>query len=119
MITLTDVAADRLQDLLKEQGASDLGLRVFVQGGGCAGLQYGMVYESQDREDDEVLVVKGVRVFVDPFSAPYLKGASIDYQEAITGAGFRVDNPNAVGSCACGSSFRTADSGKAEETYDG
>ena len=117
MISLTDVAAARLQDLLKEQATSDLGLRVFVQGGGCAGLQYGMVYESQDREDDEVLVVKGVRVFVDPFSAPYLKGASIDYQEAVTGAGFRVDNPNAVGSCACGSSFRTAESAKAEETY--
>ena len=56
---------------------------------------------------------------MDPFSAPYLKGASIDYQDAVTGSGFRVDNPNAVGSCACGSSFRTADSGKPEETNDG
>jgi iron-sulfur cluster assembly protein len=110
MIALTDVAADRLKDLIEEQGTSDLGLRVFVQGGGCAGLQYGMIYENEDREDDEVFAVKGVRLFVDPFSAPYLKGASIDYQDAGTGTGFRVDNPNAVGSCACGSSFRTADS---------
>jgi iron-sulfur cluster assembly accessory protein len=117
MITLTDVAADRLQDLLQEQGTSNLGLRVFVQGGGCAGLQYGMMYEDRSHEDDEVLVVKGVRLFVDSFSAPYLKGASIDYQDAVTGPGFRVDNPNAVGSCACGSSFRTADSMEAEETY--
>ncbi len=112
MITLTDVAADRLQDLLQAQGMSNLGLRVFVQGGGCAGLQYGMMYENQSREDDEVLVVKGVRLFVDPFSAPYLKGANIDYQDTVTGPGFRVDNPNAVGSCACGSSFRTAGSVK-------
>lgn len=118
MITLTDVAADRLQHLLKEQRPST-GLRVFVQGGGCAGLQYGMTYEDKDQEDDTVLNVKGVRVFVDPFSAHYLEGASIDYQDSPAGSGFRVDNPNAAASCACGSSFRTAESDEVEETYDG
>jgi iron-sulfur cluster assembly protein len=116
MITLTDTAADRLQHLLQEQTPTT-GLRVFVQGGGCAGLQYGMTYENRNQEDDTVLDVKGVRVFVDAFSARYLEGASIDYQDSLTGSGFRVDNPNAVASCACGSSFRTGDNDKVEETH--
>jgi iron-sulfur cluster assembly protein len=106
MITLTDSAASQLQSLLVEQDLPQRGLRVFVQGGGCAGLQYGMAFEDTPRDGDTVLDVKGVRLFVDGFSAQYLEGACIDYQDTLMGSGFRVDNPNAIASCACGNSFR-------------
>ena len=106
MITLTDLAANRLQDLFQQTGLAAHGLRVFVQGGGCAGLQYGMAFEDTAREGDTVVETRGVRLFVDPFSARYLEGACIDYQDRLMGAGFRVDNPNAIVSCACGLSFR-------------
>jgi len=106
MITLTDLAAGQLQRLLREHGAPDQGLRIFVHAGGCAGLQYGMAFEAQARENDTVLESQGVRLFLDPFSAPYLEGASIDYQDSPEGVGFRVENPNATRTCACGLSFR-------------
>lgn len=118
MITLTDVAADRLQNLLRHETRPDQGLRIFVQAGGCAGLQYGMSYENAMREDDTVVEVKGVRLFVDPFSARFLQGACIDYQDTLMGTGFRVDNPNAIASCACGTSFRTEGDKEVEETCD-
>lgn len=118
MITLTDLAAEQLQNLLIGEDRAWHGLRVFVQGGGCAGLQYGMLYENEAREDDLVVEAKGVRIFVDPFSATYLQGASIDYQDTLMSAGFRVDNPNAVASCACGSSFRTEGDTEVETTCD-
>lgn len=116
MITLTDLAADQLRTLLEQKGSSGHGLRILVQGGGCAGLQYGLLYENTAREDDTVVEVKGVRMFVDPFSAIYLEGACIDYQDTLMGTGFRVDNPNAIASCACGSSFRTEGSKEMEST---
>lgn len=106
MITLTDGAADQLDALLRQRDPPDHGLRVFVQAGGCAGLQYGMSYENTPRKDDAIVEVKGVRLFVDPFSARLLAGACIDYQDTLPGTGFRVDNPNAIASCACGISFR-------------
>lgn len=105
MITLTEVAATQLHSLLRAKDLQDHGLRVFVQGGGCAGLQYGMAYEDASREGDTMLEIDGIRLYVDPFSARYLEGASIDYQDTLAGSGFRVDNPNATASCACGSSF--------------
>jgi iron-sulfur cluster assembly accessory protein len=105
MIELTDLAASQLQSLLREKTPPEGGLRVFVQGGGCAGLQYGMVLEDAAGEGDTVVESKGVRMFVDPFSAQCLEGACIDYQDGPAGAGFRVDNPNAAAACACGSSF--------------
>jgi iron-sulfur cluster assembly protein len=114
MITLTELAASRLQTLLQEKDLPEHGLRVFVQGGGCAGLQYGMAFESTAREDDTVVETKGVRLFVDPFSARCLDGASIDYQDTAMGGGFRVDNPNARAVCACGTSFRTEGGGAVE-----
>jgi iron-sulfur cluster assembly protein len=114
MITLTDLAAGQLRNLLEQQGSSGHGLRVLVQGGGCAGLQYGLLYENTARENDTVVEVKGVRIFVDPFSAIYVEGACIDYQDTLMGTGFRVDNPNAIASCACGSSFRTEGSKEVE-----
>lgn len=114
MITLTDAAVTQFRHLLQEGNLAGHGLRLFVQGGGCAGLQYGMYYENRQREGDTVLEIQGVRVYVDPFSAEYLKGASVDYQDTGTAAGFRVHNPNAVATCACGSSFRTGEGTEVE-----
>lgn len=116
MINLTDPAASQLQSLLAEQDPPEPGLRVFVQGGGCAGLQYGMAFETTARDGDTVLDVNGVRLFVDAFSAQYLEGTCIDYQDTLMGSGFRVDNPNAIASCACGNSFRTQDEQEAGGT---
>jgi iron-sulfur cluster assembly protein len=118
MITLTDLAASQVQNLLQQKDLPNLGLRVFVQGGGCAGLQYGMRYENRTREDDIVVDTKGVRLYLDPFSARYLEGASIDYDDTLMGIGFRVDNPNALASCACGTSFRTEGSKEVETSCD-
>ncbi len=116
MITLTELATSQLQTLLQQQERSARGLRIFVQGGGCAGLQYGMAFEEEELEGDTVLEVEGVRLFVDPFSALYLDGACIDYQDNPLGAGFRVDNPKAIATCACGVSFRTEGSKEVEKT---
>jgi iron-sulfur cluster assembly protein len=118
MITLTDMAASQLQGLLEQKNRPDQGLRVFVQAGGCAGLQYGMAYENTVGEGDAVVEVKGVRFYVDPFSARYLEGACIDYQDTLMGTGFRVDNPNAIAACACGTSFRVGGSREVESTCD-
>jgi iron-sulfur cluster assembly protein len=115
MITLTDVAAGQLKKLLDERDIPDAGperkrgdgLRIFVQGGGCAGLRYGLTFEHTAREGDTVVEAQGVRLYVDPVSATYLQGASLDYEDSLGGSSFRVDNPNAVAVCACGSSFRT------------
>ena len=89
MITLTAPAAGQLQRLLREKGPPGQGLRVFVHAGGCAGLQYGMAFEAQARENDTILESQGVRLYPDPFSATYLEGASIDYQDSPEGVGFR------------------------------
>jgi len=118
MITLTDLAASQLQGLLQQKALPEQGLRIFVQGGGCAGLQYGMAYEGTSREGDVVVEVKGIRFFVDPFSAGYLEGACIDYQDTLLGTGFRVENPNAVATCACGTSFCTEGAEEVEQTCD-
>ena len=116
MLELTDLAASKLQNMFLEQDLPEHGLRVFVQGGGCAGLQYGMAFENATREGDTVVEAKGVRLFVDPFSAQFLEGACIDYQDTLMRSGFRVDNPNATASCACGSSFRGEGEGEVEKT---
>ena len=106
MITLTELAAMQLQNMLAQQDPPNQGVRIFVQAGGCAGLQYGMNYEPEAREGDITVEARGIRLFVDPFSVSYLQGACIDYQEMLMGGGFRVDNPSAVVTCACGLSFR-------------
>jgi len=108
VITLSDEAGAQFQKMLDDRKLAGHGLRIFVEGGGCAGLQYGMYYENTQQEGDTVLEVKGLRVYVDPFSAGCLKGASIDYTETAMVAGFRIDNPNAASTCACGGSFRIA-----------
>ena len=110
MRTITENAALKVKSLLKEKDAEQGALRVFVAGGGCSGYQYGMALAEEKEEDDIVIEQGGVRLFVDPESAPLLKGAEIDYVEDIMKSGFTIFNPNAVKSCACGSSFDTADS---------
>jgi iron-sulfur cluster assembly accessory protein len=112
-VTLTATAADKLQKILLEKNLPDHGLRVFVAGGGCSGLQYGMAFEAEARDMDTIVNAHGLKVYVDPVSLEYLSGATIDYVDGLMGAGFRIENPNAVAACGCGSSFRTKSSGEA------
>jgi iron-sulfur cluster assembly accessory protein len=114
-INLSPTAQSKLQQLLKERNIADYGLRVFVAGGGCSGMQYGMAFEPKARDFDTVIDQGGVRLFVDPTSLMYLAGANIDYVESLMGGGFKIENPNAVSSCGCGNSFRTKDSGSTDE----
>lgn len=111
-VTLTPMAAEKLHAILLEKNLPDHGLRVFVSGGGCSGLQYGMAFESQARDMDTIVDAHGMKVYVDPVSLDYLYGSTIDYVDGLMGAGFRIDNPNAVAACGCGSSFRTKSSGE-------
>jgi len=110
VLSMTLPAAEKLQKLLVEKNIAEYGLRVFVAGGGCSGLQYGMAFEKQASEFDTVVEAHGVKLYIDPTSAQYLMGASIDYVDNLMGGGFRIDNPNAVASCGFGQSFRTQDS---------
>ncbi|MBI3242056.1 MAG: iron-sulfur cluster insertion protein ErpA [Chloroflexi bacterium] len=109
-LTLTNLAAAKVRSILAERNLPSHGLRVFVAGGGCSGMQYGMAIEGQPREFDTVVETDGVKLYVDPTSMNYLVGATIDYVDNLMGGGFRVENPNAVASCGCGHSFRTAGS---------
>jgi iron-sulfur cluster assembly protein len=111
-IVMTSAAADKVRHLLQERNQPDHGLRVFVAGGGCSGMQYGMSLEANPSEFDNVVDAEGVKLYVDPTSMMYLAGARIDYVDNLMGGGFRIDNPNAVSTCGCGHSFRTSgDSG--------
>jgi len=106
-ICVTPAAASRLQSLLDEKGQADSGLRVFVSGGGCSGMQYGMAIENEIREMDEVFESEGIKLIVDVNSLMYLAGAEVDYVDNIMGGGFAIKNPNAVSTCGCGQSFRS------------
>ena len=107
MINVTETAATRIADLLAEENKPDAGLRVFVQGGGCSGFQYGLMIDEGegDQEADKVFEVNGVRLLVDPISLRYLKGAEVDFVDNHMGGGFTIKNPNAKSTCGCGSSF--------------
>ncbi len=109
LVRLTDAAASKLRELTAEEQNPSIGLRVYVYSGGCSGFRYGMMLEDAPTADDQVMQTNGVRVYVDTNSAQYLGGAEIDYVDTLMGAGFTVNNPNAVSACGCGSSFRTAD----------
>jgi iron-sulfur cluster assembly protein len=111
MLTLTERAAEKAKALFEEKGVVNGGLRVFVVGGGCSGYQYGMALAREFEEDDLIVEHSGVKLVVDPDSAPLLEGAEIDYVDDLMKSGFTIYNPNAVRSCACGSSFSTADGG--------
>lgn len=114
-INLTDAAAATVKNLLVQKEVPNHGLRVFVSGGGCSGLQYGMALEAEARPYDHVIEKGGVKVFIDPTSMMYLNNATIDYEDSIMGGGFKIDNPNAVSSCGCGTSFKTSGSAGAAE----
>ena len=105
MITVTDQAVAKIQDILLEENNPDLKLRVFVQGGGCSGMSYGFTLDDVQAEDDWELQVQDVQVLVDSMSGGYLQGAVIDYKEDQYGSSFAIQNPNAVTTCGCGSSF--------------
>ncbi len=108
-VILTSTAADAVRDLLAKRNLAGYALRVFVSGGGCSGFQYGMALENNIRPTDSSYEFDGVQVVVDEISINYLRGATIDYVESVMGSGFKIENPNAVSSCGCGSSFRTKD----------
>ncbi len=108
VISLTPVAATKIKELLSEETDENLVLRVAIQGGGCSGFQYGLGFDTQADGDLE-LSLEGVPVVVDPFSAPYLQGTTIDFLNTIQESGFKIDNPNAVSSCGCGHSFQVAE----------
>jgi iron-sulfur cluster assembly accessory protein len=107
MIHVTETAAEKIHDLLAEESKEGAGLRVFVQGGGCSGFQYGLMIDEGEgnTEADQVFEVNGVRLFVDPISLSYLKGAEVDFVDNNMGGGFTIKNPNAKSTCGCGSSF--------------
>ncbi len=107
MIHVTETAASRISELLVEEGKVGSGLRVFVQGGGCSGFQYGLMIDEGegDAESDQVFEVNGVKLLVDPISLRYLQGAEVDFVDNNMGGGFTIKNPNAKSTCGCGSSF--------------
>lgn len=104
-LIFTDSAADKVRQLIEEEGNADLKLRVFVSGGGCSGFQYGFTFDEVCNEDDTVMSKNGVQLLIDPMSFQYLAGAEIDYQEGLEGSQFVIKNPNATTTCGCGSSF--------------
>lgn len=114
VLSVTPIAAAKIRELLETRSIPNHALRVFVSGGGCSGLQYGMAFEASPQEFDTLLEVNGVRLVVDPTSAMYVGGATIDFIDSLMGGGFRIDNPNAVSSCGCGNSFKTKDQNSAE-----
>jgi iron-sulfur cluster assembly protein len=115
MVNLTPAAAEKLSGIMSQKGMADThALRVFVKGGGCGGMQYGMTFD-EAREGDEVYEQHGLRVLVDSTSLFYIDGANIDYIDNLMGGGFHIDNPQATSSCGCGSSFRTAKTHDGEE----
>jgi len=105
MITVSQSAAAKIQDIIAEENNPNLKLRVFVQGGGCSGMQYGFTLDEAQAEDDWNLDISGVKILVDSMSSGYLQGAEIDYREDVYGTSFTIKNPNAVTTCGCGSSF--------------
>ena len=104
-LVFTDNAANKVRQLIEEEGNNELKLRVFVTGGGCSGFQYGFTFEETVNDDDTPMQKNGVTLLIDPMSLQYLTGAEIDYQENAEGAQFVIKNPNATTTCGCGSSF--------------
>jgi iron-sulfur cluster assembly protein len=110
MIELTDKGAEKVREFLSAQGEAEpaAGLRVGVRGGGCSGFQYMLAFDAE-RDGDTVIESHGLRLLVDAASAPYVRGATVDFVDGLQGAGFKVDNPNVIAACGCGSSFRVAE----------
>jgi iron-sulfur cluster assembly accessory protein len=112
LMSLTDSAAAKIKQLMAEEDDISV-LRVAIQGGGCSGFQYGLGFDRGAQEGDIEFSLQGVDVVVDPFSAPYLQGAEIDYVDSIQAAGFAINNPNATSSCGCGHSFQVEEGAEA------
>jgi iron-sulfur cluster assembly protein len=118
MVTLTEKAAGKIRELMAEEPEGEIGvLRVAIQGGGCSGFQYALGFDRGPQDGDEQVEMHGVRLVVDPFSAPYLQGSEIDFVDALMGAGFAINNPNVVASCGCGSSFQAKEGLEGEATH--
>ncbi len=107
LLSVTPKAAEKIVAFMKEEADKPEYLRVYVQGGGCSGLSYGMSFEKAKEEDDVLIEENGVKILVDSYSQDYLKGANVDYIESLMGAGFKINNPNVTKSCSCGHSFST------------
>ncbi len=105
MLQITENAISKVKKLLAAEDKDGYGLRVAVQGGGCSGFQYGLTWEKEQKENDQVLTFEGLNVFIDAMSVHYLQGVSIDYVDGLQGSGFKIENPAATGSCGCGHSF--------------
>ena len=105
ILQLTDNAANKVEELMEEEGNHSIKLRVFVTGGGCSGFQYGFTFDEEVNEDDTTMEKNGVMLLIDPMSYQYLVGAEIDYSEGLEGSQFVIRNPNASSTCGCGSSF--------------
>jgi iron-sulfur cluster assembly accessory protein len=108
MINVSPTAASKINELLAEENKEGSGLRVFVQGGGCSGFQYGLMIEEAGSDTDQVFESNGVKLYVDPISVRYLSGAEVDFMDTVTGGGFTIKNPNATSTCGCGQSFSTS-----------
>ena len=116
ILSVTQPAIETIRNLLQQRNIPNHALRVFVTGGGCSGLQYGMAFEEAPQDFDKVVELDGVRLLVDPTSLMYLRGATIDFVDSLMGGGFRIENPNAVSACGCGSSFKTKDSAGSDDS---
>jgi iron-sulfur cluster assembly protein len=114
IVSLTPAAAAKIRDLMSTEDDVSV-LRVAIEGGGCSGFQYGLGFDRGAQEGDLEFECEGVAVVVDPFSAPYLSGAQVDYLETIAESGFKIENPNAVASCGCGHSFQVAEGESPED----
>jgi iron-sulfur cluster assembly protein len=118
-LSVTPAAADAVQELFAKRELEGFALRVFVSGGGCSGFQYGMALEDNIRETDIVSEQHGVRIVVDEISINYLNGATVDYVDEVMGSGFKIENPNAMSTCGCGSSFKTSEDSGASNAAGG
>ena len=118
VLTVTPAAVNTIRTLLEQREIPNHVLRVFVSGGGCSGMQYGMAFEEKPQEYDMVVEADGVRLTIDPTSRMYLEGAIIDFVDSLMGGGFRIENPNAASSCGCGHSFKSKD-GAEDSAADG
>jgi iron-sulfur cluster assembly protein len=119
MVTVTEKAASKIRELMAEEPEGDVSvLRVAVQGGGCSGFQYALGFDRGPQDGDNEIEMHGVRVVIDPYSAPYLLGSEIDFVDALMGAGFAINNPNVSAACGCGSSFQANEGvGEGEQTH--
>jgi len=107
LINLTPSAIQAIRDLMEKRELDGYALRIFVSGGGCAGLQYGMALEGKTRPEDSTIEIEDVKVVIDEVSIDYLRGANVDYVDDVMGSGFKIENPNAINGCGCGSSLQT------------